>query len=292
MFNLFRSVALNVSAAGLTNPYSAHNIHINPAFSAIPLPADLSMLYDSFYPSSNLEAKLQLTQAYLALIEGCGLTDSTLLWDPRITYKVVRPDEPENLRRISTGIPITDDAKNPLIACRVFNYNYTPSQLTTPLSRTIRIEQLTNTLNLAIYEGISLVANRSVTFSGGYSTYVEVPDPANSAGLLFGFQLKHPTSPAFTATSAKKWEVTFTVGYAEIIARQITEMRRQVSLISGIMSANRLSTARPYDDLYLRHFNDAYRLAGLFISMVYRMHALSLQRNSQADGERIGWGQE
>lgn len=291
MINLFRSVALNVSAAGLTNPYSAYNIHIAPTFNSIPLPADLALLYNTFYPSVNLESKLQLTQAYLSLIEGCGLTDATLLWDPRITYKVVRPDEPQDLRRISVGIPTTVGAQSPDIFFRVFNYKYQPSWLVTPLTRTLSIEQQTNTLNLAIYEDVSLVANKTLAFTGEYSNYIEVPDPANTNGTLFGFQIKHPTSPAFTATSGKKWEVTFSVGYSELIPRQFAEMKRQGSLISGILSTYRLSTARPYDEMWLKHFNEAYRLAGLYIGMIYRMYALSQQRNSQADGGLVGWSE-
>ncbi|RTL07826.1 hypothetical protein EKK58_01375 [Candidatus Dependentiae bacterium] len=291
MINLFRSVALNVSAAGLTNPYSARNIHIDPAYSTIPLPADLALLYNTFYPSANLESKLQLTQAYLALIEGCGLTDATLSWDPRITYKIVRPDEPQNLRSISVGIPTTVAAENPDIAFRVFNYNYKPSWLVTPLTRTLSIEQQTNTLVVAVYEGPSLITTKTLVFSGGYSDYHEIPDPANTKGTLFGFQIKHPTSPAFTATSGKKWEVTFSIGYSELIPRQFAEMKRQTNLISGLMSTYRLATAKPYDELWLKHFNEAYRLAGLYIGMVYRIYALSQQRNSQTDGGLVGWSE-
>lgn len=291
MINLFRSVALNEAAAGLPGGYTARGIHIDPAFSPISLPPDLAQLYNTFYPSNNLEAKLQLTQAYLAMIEGCGLTDSTLLWDPRITYKIVRPDEVQYLRRISVGIPTTAPAEDPGIFFRVFNYNYQPSWLVTPLTRTISIEQQTNTLNLGIYEDASLIANKTLTFSGQYSNYIEVPDPANAKGTLFGFQIQHPTSPAFTATSAKKWEVTFSIGYSELIPRQFTEMKRQSSLIGNLMSTYRVSIARPYDEMWLKHFNEAYRLAGLYIGMVYRMYALSQQRNSQADGGSVGWSE-
>ncbi len=291
MINLFRSVALNEAAAGLPGGYTARGIHIDPTFSPISLPPDLALLYHTFYPSNNLEAKLQLTQAYLAMIEGCGLTDSTLQWDSRITYKIVRPDEAQYLRRISVGIPTTAPAENPDIFFRVFNYNYQPSWLVTPLTRTISIEQQTNTLNLGIYENAALITNKTLTFSGQYSNYIEVPDPVNAKGTLFGFQIQHPTSPAFTATSAKKWEVTFSIGYSELIPRQFTEMKRQSSLIGSLMSTYRVAIARPYDELWLKHFNEAYRLAGLYIGMVYRMYALSQQRNSQADGGSVGWSE-
>lgn len=291
MINHFRSVALNVSAVGLTSPYTARNIHIDPTFVPVALPADLAALYTTFYPSSNLESKLQLTQAYLALIEGCGLTESTLIWDPRVTYRVIRPDEPDNLRRISSGVPTTASAQSAGIYCRVFNYNYQPSWLATPLTRSISIEQQTNTLNLAIFEGASLLANKTLTFSGKYSNYVEVQDPANVKGTLFGFQIEHPTSPAFTATSAKKWSVTFTVGYSELIPRQFAELSRQTKLIADIMSAYRLPSATPYDSLWLTHFNNAYRLAGLYIGMVYRIYAVSQQRNSQTEGSLVGWSE-
>lgn len=291
MINLFRSVALNVSAVGLTSPYTARNIHIDPGYAPIALPADLALLYNTFYPSSNLESKLQLTQSYLALIEGCGLTNATLAWDPRITYKVVRPDEPENLRRISVGIPTTANAQSPGIFFRVFNYNYQPSWLATPLTRTLSIEQQTNTLNLAIFEGVSLIANKTLVFTGQYSNYLDVQDPANAKGTLFGFQIQHPTSPSFTSTSAKKWAVTFTVGYSELITRQFAEMKRQINLIGGVLSTYRLSTAKPYDELWSSHFNEAYRLAGLYIGMVYRIYALSQQRNSQTDGTIVGWSE-
>jgi hypothetical protein len=47
------------------------------------------------------------------------------------------------------------------------------------------------------------------------------------------------------------------------------------------MSTRKLTTAQPYDDLWLKHFNEAYRLAGLYISLIYRMNALAAgtQRN-------------
>jgi hypothetical protein len=151
------------------------------------LPADLSTLYNAFYPSSNLEAKLELTQSYMSLVDGCGLTDAMLALDPRVTYEVLKAEAPKNLRRISVGLPTTAAAENTAIALRVFNYKYQPAWLRTPLTRTLSIEQQTNTSNIQVLEGVTLLHSATLSFSGGYSQVVTVPDPDNTRNSLARF---------------------------------------------------------------------------------------------------------
>ena len=273
MINHFRTVSLNVSAVGLTSPHTARNIHVDPTYAPVTLTGDLAALYDMFYPSSNLDAKLVLTQAYMSLVEGCGMGEAITKLDPRVTYKILTPDAPDNLSKISVGVPTTSNAQSPSIWLRVYNYDYRPAWLTTPLTRTFSIEQQTNTLNLNVKEDATLIYTTAVSFTGQYSNVVTVPDPV-SGKSMFQFQIKHPTSPAFTSTSGKKWSVTFSVLYPELISQQVKEMNRRQGTISRLLSTQRLPETTSYDELYQKHFNEVYRLAGLYISLVYRMNAL------------------
>lgn len=282
MINHFRSVALNVSAAGLSLPYTPYNIHIDPTYAAIVLPTDLAQLYSLFYPTGALEAKLQLTQAYLSLLEGCGLVDAMLVWDNRVTYEIVSPDDPKNLRRISVGVPTTVAAQSPSIALRVFNYKYSPGWLKTPLTRTFSIEQQSNTNTVHVLEDATLILNTTLSFSGGYSNLVSIPDPENVQTKMFDFQIKHPTSPAFTSTSGKKWNVTFSIAYADLIERQVKELTRQGHLINGVISNYKVPAAQSYDRMGIEHFSSVYQLAGVFVGLIYRMNALTLARNESS----------
>lgn len=276
MINQFRSLALNTTPSALLSPYTAYNTHIAPDYASVSLPVDLAELYGVFYPSPNFVSKLQLTHAYMELVHGCGLEDAITALDSRVTYDVRKAKTFIAPRAISVGVPTTAEAQDPAIALRVFNYEYLPAWLDTRLVRTLSIEQQTNTNNIRVYEdAIQVGAQSTLTFSGGFSNAVTVWNPDNSSNRLFDFNIKHPVSPAFTATSGKKWNVTFTIPTLDLISKQMAVCRTKLSSINGVLTRYSASPkAQAYDQLWMTHFNDNFRLAGLFVGMVYRMNAL------------------
>ena len=275
MIDHFRSLALNISPSGLTSPLTAYNVHISPDYAVLPLPLDLTEVYDIFYPSPNLVPKLQLTHAYMALLHGCGLEEAITALDPRVTYDIENPNAYFTQRALSTGAPTTTEAKNPLIALRVFNYEYSPAWLDARITRTVSIEQQTNTNNVNIYEDSTQIGSGTLTFSGGRSNLISVSNPDNPKNKLFDFYIQHPASPAFTSTSGKKWTVTFTIPVLDLISRQMSICRAKLGSINGVLSRYGASpSASSHDQLWTSHFNDNYRLAGLFVGLIYRMNAL------------------
>jgi len=276
MLNQFRSIALNTSPSTLSMPYTAYNTHIAPEYSPIVLPLDLAEVYGIFYPSSNFVAKLQLTHAYMALIAGCGLEEAITALDPRVTYDLQGSKTFITPRAISVGVPTTTEAQDPAIALRVFNYEYLPAWLDSRIVRSVSIEQQTNTNNIRVYENASQIGSQStLSFSGGLSNVITVPNPDNAANKLFDFNIKHPTSPAFTATSGKKWTVTFTIPALDLISRQLAVCKSKLGAINSVLSKySSVPNAQSYDKLWATHFNDNFRLAGLFIGLIYRMNAL------------------
>lgn len=275
MINQFRSIALNTTPASLVSPYTAYNAHIAPEYTAISLPTDLLQVYEIFYPTSNFITKLQLTHAYLGLLGGCGLNEAVTLLDSRVTYDSEKVTAFTASRAISVGIPTTTAAQDGQIALRVFNYEYQPAWLDDRLVRQVSIEQQTNTNNVLIFEDASQIGNGTLTFSAGLSNVITVLNPDNNKNKLFDFNIKHPGSPGFTATSGKKWTVTFTIPTLDLIAKQMATCKTKQGIITAALANYAAKpSAISYDQLWSQHFNDNYRLAGLFVGLIYRMNAL------------------
>ncbi len=269
-------MALNSSAYGLTSPVTARNIHICPSYTALSLPPDIARVYDLFYPNSNLTPKLALTQAYLSLVHGCGLEEAMTDLDPRVTYAPLSEETYRKPTSISIGIPTTENAQNLAIALRVFNFEYRPSFLPTQLTRTISIEQQSSTTEVRFFEELSQFGSATLTFTDGYSNLVTVNPPENSRAKLFDFYIKHPTSPAFTSTAAKKWEVSFTLPALDLVTQLLPRLLQQRASIDTMLTRYAgIPTTTNYDEMWYKHFNNAYRIAGLFIGLVYRMNVLT-----------------
>ena len=275
MINHFRSLALNTSPTALVPPHTAYNVHISPEYVALSLPTDLKAVYDIFYPTSSFISKVQLTHAYMMLLLGCGLYEAITALDPRTTYDVLRTKSFVGPRAISVGVPTTQEAQNPAIALRVFNYEYRPTWLDDRLVRQVSIEQQTDTNDVLVFENAVQIGSGTLSFTNGLSNVITVLNPDNNRNKLFDFNIKHPVSPSFTTTSEKKWEVTFTVPAVDLISKQLASCRAKLRDINTALAnypAN--PAAKSYDQLWAFHFNDNYKLAGLFVSLIYRMNAL------------------
>ena len=277
MINQFRSLALNTAPAVLVSPslYTAYNTHIATDYAVLTLPPDLAALYNIFYPTSDFTPKLQLTHAYMALLLGCGLDAAITTLDPRTTYDVSTVKTFVAPRAISVGVPTTAEAQDPTLALRVFNYEFQPVGLDPRVVRTVSIEQQTNTNNILVYEGSTQIGSGALTFTSGFSNLVTVMNPDNTTNKLFDFNIRCPASPGFTATSGKKWLVTFTIPATALISNQMSVCRTNRGSINATLAKYLASpSAKSYDELWASHFNDNYQLAGLFVGMIYRMNAL------------------
>jgi len=275
MINHFRSLALNVSSAGLPSPHTARSIHIDPNYSAVPLTQPLSELYSILYPSTDLDVKLWLAHSHMALMAGCGMTPAVTALDPRLTYDPMSSTAHMLPRAISVGVPLTDEAENPDVALRVFNYEYAPAWLDARMVRKINIEQQTNTNNLVILEDEAQIGVGTLSFSGGLSNVVTVLNPDNNKNRLFQFNIKYPSSPGFTSTSGKKWEVTLTAPPHELVPRLLSACLAKRSVVNRALASSKgHPSAESFDRVWESHFNENYKLAALHVSMVYRINAL------------------
>ena len=273
MIDHFRTLLLNESAATLPGGYTARGIHIDPYFAKVVLPPDLDAVYKLFYPVTSLVSKLQQTHVYMSLLEACGLEEAMTALDNCMTYTASADSSLFSPRAISNGVPV---GFTPIsgTSVRAFNFDYQVEDLADVLTHTLTLAQVSNSTSIRIDEGgTSWLTPTALTFTSGVSQTVAVFNPAKPSNKAFDLVVRYPGT--WTATSGKQWTLTTSVPASVSLQARWKELRSKLGAINTTLSKHTGSPdADSYDQLWAKHFNSHYQMAGLLVALIYRMNKL------------------
>ena len=275
MINHFRSLLLNETASTLVAPNTAHSLHIDPSFNKLTLPADVALVYGLLFPNSNVESKLYLVDAYLALLKATGLDQAALELDSRITYTLEDSSSLFNTKRFSVGIPSASYAAAKWLRVANFNLNLLP--LDYDVNITLTIAQLTNTTNVQVTRGATIWrASTALVFTDDVSAPISVYNPADVNNKAFDFSLKYTGgATTFVNSSAKSWTVRLSLPFNLIWSDRAINLQKNINTVTQVINSYPgFPSSTSYDNMWNQHFNSNYRLAGLVVALMYRMNKL------------------
>jgi len=285
MLNHFRTLLLNLEDK------SDKAEHIPVGFVPITLPTPLEAFHKLIFPpSASRFNRLFLAHNYLRYIEASNLTDDILTYDKRISYNLTsNKDLYFKYHRISnprivSANPSANDKKVQI----TLKGKYDSTTNLDRFYKIIRIEQLTNSLNVKIQsveynaEGnmivletytnsTALVFNNVYGTSTGYSQFIDISK--------IGIKVMIYAPTTFTATSDKAWEVLVESPIVFDFNSTYNTVLNSTDIVTDMLKQIPSTDTSKYEQIWKGHFNKVYKLAALLIAYVARVDNLHNKLN-------------
>lgn len=286
MINHFRSLLLNTAAndSGTLSPETARSVHIDPDYTKTVLPTDFAAVYNALFPSQVLKDKLLFAHAYMTLIRSVGLTEEITRLDPRVTYPLTSNNAYFSSSLASSGVP-TGAARNldpALTWLKVFNYSLTPGALGNAQSRILQVSQVPNELKITIRDETnqSWLAATDVehlpSSDPSLSALIPVYDPyINSSPKVFDIRISFPSLDDFVNNTDIGWTIYLASPMSSFLLGRYTALQGIRSQVTSVLAKyNPSQDTSSFDRLWEQHTNPGFKLAGLLVSLVYRMNGI------------------
>ena len=279
MINHFRTLLLNEAAASVfLTMLGSFSRLVDPTFGKVSLPPGLQSLYDVLFPSADILCKQGLVHAYLSLIKSVGLEDAILALDPRVTYNISEEDQLFSAGFCSHGIPLLENTLLSGIGARTFNYGFIPAATDFTPNLDLFIWQYASENSVQVINNNEdvIMPITGLSFTDNFSQTLSVYNPANLKNKMFDFIIDMRNNTAnFDASDWKLWQVKLNYPAKSLLHGRSVAARAAKGVIDTVLAKYPgPPDSSNFDRLWQQHPNWNYQLAGLVISLVYRMNAL------------------
>lgn len=273
MVDHFRTLLLNLSYNNDRSEY------IPSSFTARRLPAELQAIHDVLFPvGTSRYYRLFLAHNYMKLLEAAGIEEDIKQFDGRITYNVSATSF-FKLHRISNPVyvspesPTSDDKLMKLHvtgkyahAVNLNNFYETIKITQTGTTNVFRVDSVDaedNVIN-TYHTGLTIDFDDQFGATSGTSEVIDI----GQTGLSFYF---YSESTLGSQTAGKVWKFIAESPISFDINTTYELLKNSEYKIDGMFLQKASIVTDKYDNLWKKHFNKVYKLAGLLMSYVARV---------------------
>jgi hypothetical protein len=253
---------------------------INKDFLKIALPDPLKKFHEVIFPQGASDYYKQfLLYCYLRIVAASDKSEDIKKYDKRITYSLDELTDYFRFNKRSVPKP-----NNP-------NYNILvsgdlkPSQDVNYFLNSFVIKQIDQLQSLQIFSSIqfkyykqgkpaSLTAEgMDVPFNvtGSISDTIQIGDTGLSFNISGPFDSSDPDK-SFAYTGNKLWTFTAEAPFNLNISQLLDDIYSHAGIVENMLAFAKDKCDYNYESMWSQHYNDVYRLAGLFLAYVERVN--------------------
>ena len=279
----------NNSVLKLTDTYTTLKIDriysdlLNRNYHRIELPTQLEGVYNLLFPEgSSAYHKQFLLYCYLRVISGTDKAEHVKNYDNRITYSLNEVSEYFKFNKLTRTL-YSDRGFELLVSGSL-----KPQNTLTNSSSVFIISQEKDTSNVYVYNATQReyykAGKASTNNPQGMSTALEFSSLGQTTSKPIGLGDTGLTialtgdfnnlTTGFTKSSNKRWSFIAEAPFVFSLSEKMNDLNLKYRYIESMFEYNRNACNLTYENMWNQHFNDAYKLTGLLLAYVERVHLL------------------
>jgi hypothetical protein len=270
------SMFVNTDASPVYSPLICRDYH------QVKLPQELVGVYNILFPedASNYYKQF-LLYCYLRLVATTDKSEDVKKYDTRISYDL--DDFSEYFKSSQTQITSANNAFK-LLLHGVLQTTHT---IQSNVNNFI-VQQAANTRNITIFSktekkyykfgklpsGNAIGMVTSLTSAPGSN----ITDTVSVGDSGLAFNLTGPIDSSFTSSANKNWTFSASASLNFDFTSVMVGLTTNYTAVENMLNFARTSCNASYENIWHTHYNDVYRLAGLLLAYVERMHFVWAQK--------------
>lgn len=250
---------------------------LNRNFTGIQLPPPLARFHNILFPQDfSTKHKHFLLYCYLRIVAASDRSSDTLTHDQRLTYNL---DEIKDYFKFSKIVVNKNNNPYSLLV----SGKYEAPEESEDRFNSFVIKQKADTSDVFIYSATQRLFYSPTKPASRQSEGMEVslniaPGTNSSSSISVGdtglqFVLTRPNmSDNFNSTGNKLWSFNAQIPYFFSTTDKFEELLQYQDIVDGML--NYSITNSTYQNIWKQHFNPVYRMAGLLLAYVDKVHTL------------------
>jgi hypothetical protein len=255
------------------------SLYINRKFKKVALPEPLTKFYEMLFPAeASFHYKHFLLYSCLRLIAATVYSDDVAVYDNRLTYSLDDSIEYFRFSKIFTPA-ISSNAYDIIVTGQVETLENIEES-----KNSFIVRQVGNTPSVTVFSATQKKYYKAGKIPTQKAKDMEIPlifqgrnsaqIPVGDVGLKFSFT---GDMTNFTGTANKNWRFAVQAPFNFKFQKIMQTFKIREDVVTNMLRYAEDKCNSTYSNLWLTHYNDVYRFAGLLMAYVERVNSVWLE---------------